>query len=50
MNAEGKTPLFLAVYYNRLIAVKCLIEKGSNVNHKDNNNSIPLHFASTKGN
>lgn len=47
LNLEGVTPLYLAVEYQQLDAVKTLIRLGANVNAKDNYGMSPLMCAAT---
>jgi len=48
VTAEDKTSLFFAAYKGNHMLINLLIQNGANIQHKDKNNNIALHFASTK--
>ena len=45
---DGWTPLFWAVFADRIDAVKLLLEKGANVNHKDKSGRTALYWAALR--
>lgn len=45
----GATALSFAAIYNNYDFIPILIDKGANMNHKDNSGKCPLHLGSTKG-
>ena len=46
INEFGRTALMLAASYNRTDVVRCLLEKGANVNKQDRDGLTALHEAS----
>jgi ankyrin repeat protein len=45
---DGWTPLFWAVFADRVDAAKLLLEKGANVNHKDKSGRTALYWAALR--
>lgn len=50
VNKEGQTPLFIAVKMNHHGTLKCLLQRGAQVNCKTGDyDFVPLHIAAAKG-
>jgi ankyrin repeat protein len=46
---NGSTPLFFAIKFNNPVAMKALISRGANIEHRNNNDLSVLGFAIEQG-
>lgn len=46
---DGTTPIFVAIYYDKMEATELLLRHGASVNVFDSNGHYPLHIAAMKG-